>query len=519
MRSARTAPSEEAGSDSGGGLLLTGEAQAIVTNSTVSGNTAPADGGGISNRGGTLTIDQTTVSGNSSDGPGGGIGNAGGALTITGSTIEDNSGAADGGGILNVDGGSVKVTDTTVSSNVAGCAGGGINNGDGDGVPQFDTLTVSGSTITGNSATGCEGGGGIMNHGPASITDTVVSGNTAVAGGGGIYNFGGSLAIVESTISGNTASGGGGLFNDNDGTGSVVRATISGNTSSGGGPESGGGLENWGTLSLTNSTVSGNSAAGLAGGLINQDSGTTAIRSSTITGNSATTAGALYNVAGGVLSIKNTIAANSSGGDDCFGEITSGGYDLVETPGGGCVIVGTATGNIIGMDPKLGPLADYGGPTFTHDLIGGSPARNAASPACPPPDTDQRGVVRPQGPRCDIGSFEEVGILGVTVDGTGTILPSGKVQVSGTIGCGAPDRWTLSLQLKQKSTMTIGTIVTKGNCTDAFEPWTAQVPPKAGTPGYAAGAATLCYAAKTRDPFGNPTDHSNDCVPVTLTGP
>jgi hypothetical protein len=57
------------------------------------------------------------------------------------------------------------------------------------------------------------------------------------------------------------------------------------------------------------------------------------------------------------------------------------------------------------IDPKLGPLGDNGGPTRTHRLLPGSPAIDAAStPDCPP--TDQRGVPRPQGAGCDIGSFE-----------------------------------------------------------------------------------------------------------------
>ena len=57
------------------------------------------------------------------------------------------------------------------------------------------------------------------------------------------------------------------------------------------------------------------------------------------------------------------------------------------------------------LDPKLGSLADNGGPTRTHALLAGSPAIDAAStPDCP--TTDQRGVLRPQRAACDIGSYE-----------------------------------------------------------------------------------------------------------------
>jgi hypothetical protein len=64
-------------------------------------------------------------------------------------------------------------------------------------------------------------------------------------------------------------------------------------------------------------------------------------------------------------------------------------------------IVGTAQEPI---DPLLGPLADHGGLTLTHELLAGSPAIDHAAVTCDSPD--QRGVARPQGPRCDIGAFE-----------------------------------------------------------------------------------------------------------------
>ncbi|MDQ3796077.1 MAG: hypothetical protein M3294_00480, partial [Pseudomonadota bacterium] len=60
-------------------------------------------------------------------------------------------------------------------------------------------------------------------------------------------------------------------------------------------------------------------------------------------------------------------------------------------------------------------VANNGGPTQTHALVAGSPAIDAVTDGtCPPPDTDQRGVSRPQdgngdgGPACDIGSYEFV---------------------------------------------------------------------------------------------------------------
>ena len=58
------------------------------------------------------------------------------------------------------------------------------------------------------------------------------------------------------------------------------------------------------------------------------------------------------------------------------------------------------------IDPRIGALADNGGPTRTRALLAGSPAIDAAS-ATDCPATDQRGVARPQGAGCDMGSFEK----------------------------------------------------------------------------------------------------------------
>ena len=77
------------------------------------------------------------------------------------------------------------------------------------------------------------------------------------------------------------------------------------------------------------------------------------------------------------------------------------------------------------LAPKLGPLQDNGGPTFTMALLAGSPALNAGDDALLASpfnlSTDQRGLPRPFGPHVDIGAFElEMASLTATL-----ILPSG----------------------------------------------------------------------------------------------
>ena len=112
----------------------------------------------------------------------------------------------------------------------------------------------------------------------------------------------------------------------------------------------------------------------------------------------------------GAATLKNSIVADNVSHnptlttrltDNCGGAKVSQGHNLSDSTECGF----TATGDRQGVDPKLGPLDDYGGPTDTHALLVGSPAiGHADSSGCP--SSDQRGVHRPQGRACDIGAFE-----------------------------------------------------------------------------------------------------------------
>ena len=79
--------------------------------------------------------------------------------------------------------------------------------------------------------------------------------------------------------------------------------------------------------------------------------------------------------------------------------------------GGGNLSYPDATCPGINSNPLLGPLQNNGGPTQTMNLGSGSAAIDAANDvtcAAPPVNNrDQRGIARPQGPHCDIGSVEE----------------------------------------------------------------------------------------------------------------
>jgi hypothetical protein len=112
-----------------------------ITNGNANLNTDGVSlGGGIFNNGGTLTITNSTLSGNSASaagggvsGEGGGIFNNNGTLTITNSTLSGNSASDAGGGIFNsvshsnATNVSATITNSTLSGNSAGIAGGILN--------------------------------------------------------------------------------------------------------------------------------------------------------------------------------------------------------------------------------------------------------------------------------------------------------------------------------------------------------------------------------------------------------
>ncbi len=168
-----------------------------LTISNGAARTGSRTGGGIFNRG-TLNVVNSTVSGNSAYVDGGGIYNdLGGTLTLTNSTVTDNTAEFDGGGIFNQSG-TLILTNSTVNDNLATRYGGGITNFNG-------TLTLTRSTVSNNFAQLC--GGGIRSFGGGTVTlsNSTVSGNNSAQCGGGIFNDGSTLKLTSATITRNRA--------------------------------------------------------------------------------------------------------------------------------------------------------------------------------------------------------------------------------------------------------------------------------------------------------------------------
>ena len=178
-----------------------------------------------------------------------------------------------------------------------------------------------------------------------------------------------------------------------------VTASISGLTITGGtvGQDYGGGLFNLGTTSLTNCTVSGNSAGysggGVATGSRSDPGGTTTLSNCTVSGNS----GAGLFTRFGTTTATNTIIAGN--GFDLSGSLTA-----------------ASTNNLIGGDPLLAPLGNYGGTSQTMSLLPGSAAIGAGT-STGAPTTDQRGFARVGA--VDIGAFQSSGFTIAYTSGSG----------------------------------------------------------------------------------------------------
>jgi CSLREA domain-containing protein len=370
------------------------------------GGGAAGMGGAIFNEG-TVTLDRSTFTGNTAIGGNGG----------NGSTSTTGTGGGGGGG-MGANG--AAVANGTCASPTTGGNGGGPNGGTGGAAPTAGTTgggggggnsdASGGSCGNGNGVSGANGGfggGGSGGGSDASGGNSGNGGNSGFGGGGG-----GAGAEADMGSSGNAGSGGdfGGDGRTNGGPG-------------GGGAGLGGVLFNLsGSVVIRNSTFSGNATQfgtntinaaqdrGLSrGGAIFNRNGALNINNATFSANTSDD-GAIYNLGDGAaanLTLRNSIVANSVGGDDCFStSINAGSQTVMQTNN---VIendtnCGTPTST---ADPQLAALATNGGSTQTHAIPTTSPAYNAGSNAtCE--TTDQRGIARPQGANCEIGAYEVV---------------------------------------------------------------------------------------------------------------
>jgi hypothetical protein len=334
----------------GGGAIRSRETLDLSTvtlfENAVSG--AGTGGGAILNLGGSVDISNSTVRNNSAaQGPGGAIHSVGGDVNLNnGTTIAENlvRGGPHSGGGLALEGGSLMLDESTVRDNSTAGVGAG-----GGGIFLNGTdLVLQFSAVTGNFTLGENAHGGGIFVGPNQPSQT-------------------SITIVNSTLSGNRALAGqgGGLYNDGDEVILKHSTVVENQAASGGGVASAGKAAAATRIGHSIVSHNGNHDLAVAGGTVN----------------SFTSLG--YNIIG-------TGADYGAGGANATDPFTA-----------------DAT-NLIGIDPKLGPLLDNGARTLTHALAPDSPAVNAGDPnvVVPFPRIDQRFEPRVFGGRVDIGAYE-----------------------------------------------------------------------------------------------------------------
>jgi uncharacterized repeat protein (TIGR01451 family)/CSLREA domain-containing protein len=397
--------------------------------------------------------------GDGADGGGGGLG-AGGAIYVRGAdlivedcTFEANTATGGdgssiaangrgGGGGLGGDGGAGSVGGGGGGGGGSrGSGGAGSPDGGGGGGGGTANDGADGTAVGGNGGFACGGTGG--DYGNPGGNGFCTGGG---GGGGGFVNNGGDGAYGGG--GGGLQNGGTGGFGGGGGGGSLDGGDGGFGAGGGGGGQNGGSGGLYGGLG--GDEDGGGGGAGL-GAAIFSDGGYVYLYNSTFYSNT-TVAGAATSPAqpgqnGGVVfsyngwlevyhctfsdstgedimvvvddessrsfTLENTILANSvSAPANCTirsyesgsVSVTSSG-NLIEVDDTG----GRACGGVASTaNPQLGPLQlNWPGNTPTMAISAGSPALDTADNGyCYP--NDQRGVIRPQGPGCDIGAFEAI---------------------------------------------------------------------------------------------------------------
>lgn len=438
--------------------ITVGDDVRITRNTTIDGG-GSAQGGNITISGGnatrvfitdnhtTFTLRNITIADGKEAGDGSGSGLRTGwrtTTTIANSIFRNNDGRSGGnergGGAIATDSETVLLIYDSLFEQNTGINGGAINN-------LLSTLTVVGTTFVNNVSetnnSGNHGMGGAIytdgaskndgTKGAITIRDSVFRNNQGDFSGGAVHAwvYPPDEVIVERSIfdsntvlaeNGRDAYGGG--FRHGNGDLTLSHTVFSNNRSEfqGGAFWRGGSdTENYPAL-LTNVTFYNNRAAkddtsevGLGGAIAG--AGNLLCTNCTMMNNYAGEfAGAIYNEH--EMTVKNSLIISNTANNQwqidqqCYQYLTDGGGNMQfpdkltdADEDNSCFQTATIA------DPKLGSLADNGGPTETLALNDGSPAIDAGqADGCP--KFDQRGAERPVdgdsdgSTACDVGAYE-----------------------------------------------------------------------------------------------------------------
>jgi hypothetical protein len=247
---------------------------------------------------------------------------------------------------------------------------------------------------------------GVQNLGNLTLTQVSILDNRGILGGGGINNTSLGVITVTDSIIGNNGTAvdvAAGMMNF--GSARLERVLFMNNKAS----SYGGGLHNQGTLWLENVTFAFNEAQG-GTAVSNGGDGVITMTNVTIARNVRTLtnppdASAVSNFGVSITAV-NTIIADNGPNEQCGGDVPliSLGHNL--DGHNGCNF--NQSTDLTYTDPLLNELTQVTGvPNWVSafSFYPQSPALDAGSSAyCPA--TDARGVTRPKGNGCDIGTYE-----------------------------------------------------------------------------------------------------------------
>lgn len=471
------APLNAADESGGGGYIEAYNGSVDIESSEIRDNVSNRGASGLSIYAiqGSRIVD-STISGNSTTDGAGGLFVVG-SLTLEDSRITGNqttdSGFPDSAGGL-----------TSFAANQGPIRERQENATRGEPSPKYGEVSITRSVISGNSSLGAGGGVAFINlYGSVAIEDSEISDNTAQAGAGVIAQSEGTeFSMSGSTISGNATiddGTGGGLsvLDKYAGTVALSQSTISGNSAAAGAGayiaiRAGGRLAVRGEpypapVNLDGVTMTGNTAnLGPGGGLsvVFDYPARAEILGSIIAGNTSGEGSADFSASAFGSGEPPPPETRSSMLDrlaEAFPRLdlsqwtTRGQLPPPPAPGpenttflvdfsivgeaptdGSTFTPDTVTGDLLGENPELGPLADNGGATLTHLPDASSPALNIVTAAGGCGTTfavDQRGEPRPEeaGSQCDAGSVERgtEPLIDVNPD-----IAFGTVEVGDSVG-------------------------------------------------------------------------------------